>query len=95
MGFVVAAIPELLWWVIVIFMAGIIGQFGKSLTLKILDRFSKGKDGDEKGEREEVTVSAEPEVEVDPKELKKRTKEEKKRRKKEAKARKKAGDDGL
>jgi len=30
-------------WVLVIFLAGIVGQFGKSLTLKILERFSSRK----------------------------------------------------
>ena len=30
-------------WVLIVFAAGIIGQFGKSLTLRILDWFKKRK----------------------------------------------------
>lgn len=80
----IAAVPEWLWWVLVIFLAGIIGQFGKSLTLTILKNFSaKKKEETNELEREEHSTE-------DPKVLKKRDKAEKKRRKKEAKVREKA-----
>ena len=66
------------------FLGGIIGQFGKLLTLKILGKFSSRK-------KEETSVrEQEEDSKEDPKDLKKRAKAEKTRWKKEATAREKA-----
>ena len=62
-------IPEWVWWVAAIFAAGVVGQFGKSLTLKILGLFSKG------AEEPEIEV-AEPGAALDLKEQKKLSKAE-------------------
>ena len=72
-------IPEWVWWVAVIFAAGVVGQFGKSLTLKILGLFSKDVKEPEVG-------AGEAEAALDLKQQKKLSKAEVKRAKKEAKS---------
>ena len=72
-------VPEWVWWVAVIFAAGVVGQFGKSLTLKILGLFSNDA-------KEPEVEAVEPEAALDLKEQKKLTKAEVKRAKKEAKS---------
>ena len=72
-------IPEWVWWVAVIFAAGVVGQFGKSLTLKILGLFSKDV------KETEVDAGA-AEAALDLKQQKKLSKTEVKRVKKEAKS---------
>lgn len=95
-----ADIPDLLWWVLVIFVAGIIGQFGKSLTLKILDRFTGDKEAaaesevepaNDTGERYDSVDAVAADTGLDVKEAKKRKKAELKRMKKEAKSEAKSG----
>ena len=75
-------IPEWIWWVLVIFAAGVIGQFGKSLTLKILNLSSKEKQESEVKPALEV---GESEAALNLKEQKKLKKAEFKQAKKEAK----------
>lgn len=72
-------IPDWVWWVAVIFAAGVVGQFGKSLTLKLLGLFSK----DAKEPEVEAGESA---AALDLKQQKKLSKAEVKRAKKEAKS---------
>ena len=72
-------IPDWVWWVAVIFAAGVVGQFGKSLTLKLLGLFSK----DAKEPEVEAGESA---AALDLKQKKKVSKAEVKRAKKEAKS---------
>ena len=72
-------IPEWVWWGAVIFAAGVVGQFGKSLTLKILGLFSKDV-------KEPEVEAGEAEAALDLKQQKKLSKAEVKRAKKEAKS---------
>ena len=90
------AIPEWIIWVLLIFAAGVVGQFGKALTTKFLDSF-KSKDKPETEKQVETVVVAEnPPSErgeaLTAKEQKKLDKAESKRIKKEAKAQAKAED---
>lgn len=66
-------------WVIIVFIAGIIGQFGKSLTLQVLNWMKK---------RKTKSVSAKP-IKHSEKPSKKLSKIEKKRQKTEIKQLKK------
>jgi len=84
-------IPEWFWWVAAIFAAGVIGQFGKSLTLKFLSLFSSNS-GESKDATEVGEASPIPNEAISAKEQKKISKAESKRAKKEAKMRAKAGD---
>lgn len=90
------AIPDWIIWVLLIFAAGVIGQFGKALATRFLDQFKSE-------EPQPETVSANPEVnsETEParvesahsaKEQKKLDKAEAKRAKKETKTKAKASD---
>ncbi len=72
-------IPGWVWWVAVIFVAGVVGQFGKSLTLKILGLFSNDV-------KEPEVEAGESEAALDLKQQKKLSKAEVKRAKKEAKS---------
>ena len=72
-------IPGWVWWVAVIFAAGVVGQFGKSLTLKILGLFSKDV-------KEPEVEAGESEAALDLKQQKKLSKAEVKRAKKAAKS---------
>ena len=76
-------VPDWVWWVAVIFAAGVIGQFGKSLTLQILNLSSKEKQESEVKPALEV---GESEAALNLKEKKKLGKAEVKRAKKEAKS---------
>jgi len=74
-------IPDWVMWVLLMFAAGVIGQFGKSLTLKFLDLFSSE-------EAKPAESAAEPtasEPALSAKDQKKLQKAEAKRAKKEAK----------
>ena len=72
-------IPEWVWWVAVIFAAGVVGQFGKSLTLTIIGLFSKDV-------KEPEVEAGEAEAALDLKQQKKLSKAEVKRAKKGAKS---------
>ena len=76
-------VPDWVWWVAVIFAAGVIGQFGKSLTLKILNLFTKEKRDPEMKPAHEA---GESEAALSLKEQKKLKKAELKQAKKEAKS---------
>ena len=73
---------EWVWWVAVIFAAGVIGQFGKSLTLKILNLLTKEK---REPEVKPAHGAEESEAALNLKEQKKLKKAELKQAKKEAK----------
>ncbi|MBC8324131.1 MAG: hypothetical protein H8E27_00660 [Verrucomicrobia subdivision 3 bacterium] len=84
-------IPDWVWWVAAIFAAGVIGQFGKSLTLKFLGLFSKD-NTDPKVMSAIVTGKpAELGADFDMKQQKKIFKVEVKRAKKEIKSQAKSG----
>ena len=74
--------PDWVLWVAVIFAAGVIGQFGKSLTLQILALFSKKK---QEPEVNPALEAGESEAVLNLKEQKKLKKAELKKAKKEAK----------
>jgi len=76
-------VPDWVWWVAVIFAAGVIGQFGKSLTLKILGLFSKD---NMEPEVKPAIEEGESEATMDVKKQKKLTKSELKQAKKVVKA---------
>ena len=75
-------VPDWVWWVAVIFAAGVIGQFGKSVTLQILVLFSKKK---QEPEVNPVLEVGKTEAVLNLKEQKKLKKAELKQSKKEAK----------
>ena len=76
-------VPDWILWALLIFAAGVVGQFGKSLTLKVLDFFTGA---EETSARSQSTGnSAKQETALDVKETKKAKKAEVKRAKKEAK----------
>ena len=72
-------IPDWAWWLAVIFAAGVVGQFGKSLTLKLLGLFSKDA-------KEPEVEAGESEAALDLKQQKKLSKAKVKRAKKEVKS---------
>ena len=74
-------VPDWVWWVAVIFAAGVIGQFGKSLTLQILGLFSTKK---QEPEVPPVLEVGKTEAVLNLKEQKKLKKAELKQAKKEA-----------
>ncbi len=84
-------IPDWVLWVAVIFLAGVVGQFGKSLTLRFLDLFSKGNEDQEVPPLFGKANGGKPDSDLDGKEEKKRKKAELKRAKKEAKEQAKSG----
>jgi len=90
------AIPDWIIWVLLIFAAGVVGQFGKALTTRFLDSFKaeETKETEKPAEPiakvEGANANLEPKLTV--KEQKKIEKAEAKRAKKEAKAQTKAGD---
>lgn len=72
---------EILKWVALVFVAGIIGQLGKSLTLRIIDSRRRRR------ERNNEEVAAQPLIADEPAQIQQDMgKEERKARKKEAKA---------
>lgn len=90
------AIPDWIIWVLLIFAAGVVGQFGKALTARFLDSFK-----DKEKPETEMPVETDLMGEKTPaesgqiltaKEQKKLDKAESKRMKKEAKAQAKAED---
>lgn len=83
-------IPDWILWILLIFAAGVVGQFGKSLTVKFLDQFSK--DEENPTESQSAADSANQEAALDAKQQKKLKKAESKLAKKEAKAQTKLGD---
>jgi len=90
------AIPEWIIWVLLIFAAGVVGQFGKALTTKFLDSF-KSEDKPESEKQSETVVVAENQPsetgqKLTVKEQKKLDKAKSKSIKKEAKAQAKAED---
>jgi len=90
------AIPEWIIWVLLIFAAGVVGQFGKALTTKFLDSF-KSEDKPESEKQIETVVVAENQPSetgqaLTAKEQKKLDKAKSKSIKKEAKAQAKAED---
>ena len=75
-------VPDWVWWGAVIFAAGVIGQFGKSLTLKILNLLTKEK---REPEVKPALEAGESKAALNLKEQKKLKKAELKQSKKEAK----------
>jgi len=84
---------EILKWVLIVFVAGVIGQLGKSLTLKILDERRKKKEaaGAQSTEPPLVPLPAKSAA-PDAKTAKELTKQQKKTAKAQQKRRKKASD---
>ncbi len=93
---------EILKWVLLILLAGFIGQFGKSLSLAILHYFKKGKGQEIPTVSQEIKSSPSSSPEPSPKETahgefttsaseNARAKIEKKRLKADVKAKKKSG----
>ena len=44
MGFIMDVVLEVLKWVVIVLIAGFIGQFGKTMSQRVMDYFKKRKD---------------------------------------------------